>query len=350
MKLINGLGTLVAFALVGCSMQNQNQSNQEVVKNQRYYAETIKPKELKEYVYTLASDEFEGRDTGSEGQKKAANYLRDFYKKNKIASAKGLDYFQIIPEAYLNGMAKGPTENVLAFVEGSDKKAEVIVISAHYDHIGVDDTGIYNGADDDASGTASLMEIAQAFQMAKNEGKGPRRSILFLHVSGEEKGLYGSKYYSENPIYPLENTVTNLNSDMIGRIDEFHKTDSNYIYLIGTTMLSTELHNVSEEVNKKYLKMNLDYRFNDKDDPNRFYYRSDHYNFAKHNIPVIFYFNGVHEDYHQITDTPDKISYDILAKRAKLIFYTAWELANRENRVALDEKKTEPKEETAQTK
>ena len=303
------------------------------------YAQTITSKELKEYLYTFASDDFEGRDTGEPGQKKAAEFLKQRYQKMEIPSpiSEG-DYFQEIPESYFRGSIKS-SENVLAFIKGTEKPEEIVVLSAHYDHVGVDDNGnVYNGADDDGSGTVSLLEIAQAFKQAQNDGNGPKRSLLFLHVTGEEKGLYGSKFYTENPIFPLENTVTNLNVDMIGRIDKNHETDSlqNYVYLIGSDRLSTELHELSEEVNQKTVHMDLDYTYNAADDPNRFYYRSDHYNFAKHDIPIIFYFNGVHEDYHQPTDTPDKIEYELLEKRAKLIFYTAWQIANREGRLVVD--------------
>lgn len=303
------------------------------------YAETITAEELKDYLYTFASDEFEGRDTGEPGQKKAAEFLKQEYQKMNIPSPLGKDdYFQEIPQEYFSGGIKA-SENVLAFIKGTTKPDEIVVLSAHYDHVGVDSKGnVYNGADDDGSGTVSILEIAEAFAKAKKEGKGPKRSILFLHVTGEEKGLYGSRFYTENPVFPLENTVTDLNIDMIGRIDPHHeeKEKNNYIYLIGSDRLSTELHQLSEEVNKKYVQLDLDYTYNAANDPNRFYFRSDHYNFAKHNIPIIFYFNGVHEDYHEITDTPDKISYDLMAKRAKLIFYTAWEVANREKRLVVD--------------
>ncbi len=303
------------------------------------YAKTITAEELKTYLYTFAGDDFEGRDTGEPGQKKAAEYLKEQYKKMGIPSPLGGDdYFQEIPKSYFRGDIKA-SENVLAYIEGTEKPEEIVVLSAHYDHVGVDlDGNIYNGADDDGSGTVGILEIAQAFMQAKKDGKGPKRSILFLHVTGEEKGLYGSKFYTENPVFPLENTVTDLNIDMIGRIDKAHDTDdkNNYVYLIGSDRLSTELHNISEEVNKKYIQLDLDYTYNAKNDPNRFYFRSDHYNFAKHNIPIIFYFNGVHEDYHQPTDTPDKINYDLLTKRAQLVFYTAWEVANRSERLIVD--------------
>ena len=233
------------------------------------------------------------------------------------------------------------TENVVAWIRGSEKPEEYVVISSHLDHIGVNaDGNINNGADDDGSGTVAMLEMAEAFKAAEKAGKGPKRSIVFLHVTGEEKGLLGSQYYTDHePIFPLEQTVANLNIDMIGRIDPKREGDRNYVYLIGSDRLSHELHKLSEEVNAKYTQIELDYKFNDENDPNRFYYRSDHYNFAKNNIPIIFYFNGTHEDYHRPGDTPDKINYDLLKNRTQLIFHTAWEIANRENRIALDKER-----------
>ena len=180
------------------------------------------------------------------------------------------------------------------------------------------------------------MEVAEAFAKAYRSGNGPRRSVLFMAVAGEEKGLLGSSYYTQNPIFPLENTVANLNIDMIGREDKDHEGDPNYVYLIGSDKLSTDLHNLSEEANKTYTNIDLDYRYNAEDEPNRFYYRSDHYNFAKNGIPVIFYFNGVHEDYHKATDTVEKIDFDKIANISKLVFYTAWEIANRPDRPIVD--------------
>jgi len=230
------------------------------------------------------------------------------------------------------------SENIVAVIRGFEKPDEFVVISSHLDHIGVNDNGdINNGADDDGSGTVAMLEIAEAFKQAADTGNGPKRSIVFLHVTGEEKGLLGSKYYTDNdPVFPLSQTVANLNIDMIGRIDPKHEDNGNYVYLIGSDKLSTELHDLSEEVNDKYSQLKLDYTYNDENDPNRFYYRSDHYNFVKNNIPVIFYFSGTHEDYHRPGDTPDKINYDLLENRARLIFYTAWEIANREARIELD--------------
>lgn len=231
---------------------------------------------------------------------------------------------------------KFETENVLGLVEGGDKKDEIIIITAHYDHVGKSGDQIYNGADDDASGTAAVMELAQAFAMAKKDGNGPRRSLLFMTVTGEEKGLLGSEYYSDNPVWPLDLTVANLNIDMIGRVDPAHEESDPYVYVIGSDRLSLDLHAINEQVNELYTDLDLDYTYNSTDDPNRFYYRSDHYNFAKHNIPIIFYFNGTHEDYHQPTDTVEKIRFDLLKKRSDLIFYCTWELANREQRIRLN--------------
>jgi hypothetical protein len=235
-------------------------------------------------------------------------------------------------------------ENVLGFLEGSDPKLkqEILVVTGHYDHIGLTTSGtdkVNNGADDDGSGTTGVLLIAEAFTKAKKAGKGPKRSILFMTVVGEEKGLLGSEWYSEHPVFPLEKTIADLNTDMIGRTGfEYQgKPDSaNYIYVIGSDKLSSELRKISETVNSTYTKMVLDYKYDDPKDTERIYYRSDHYNFAKHNIPIIFYFDGLHQDYHKPSDEVSKINFTLLAKRAQLTYYTAWELANRTSRPLVD--------------
>lgn len=231
------------------------------------------------------------------------------------------------------------SSNVIGLLPGTDLKDEYLVISAHYDHLGIRNGNIYYGADDDGSGTVSILQIAQAFAKAKAEGKGPRRSIVFLANSGEEEGLWGSDYYTSHPTFPLEKTTADLNIDMIGRTDSSRKIgDSlNYVYVVGDDKLSTELRTISEAMNKKYLKMELDYKFNDPNDRNNIYFRSDHYNFAKHGVPIIFYYDGMlGADYHRPTDTPDKINYNLMAKRAQLVFYTAWEMANRNDMLKRD--------------
>ena len=230
------------------------------------------------------------------------------------------------------------TENVLGIIEGSKYPEEIVVLTAHYDHLGIENGKIYYGADDDGSGTVALLEIAQAFSQAKKDGFGPARTILFMPVTGEERGLMGSEYYTDKPVFPLKNTVVDLNIDMIGRVDAAHINNEEYVYIIGSNRLSSELHTINENANKASANIALDYSFNSFDDPNRFYYRSDHYNFAKNNIPVIFYFSGVHEDYHKPTDTVDKIRFNKMMKITQLVFNTAWELANMEHRLVVDVK------------
>ena len=300
------------------------------------FAASITAKELKENLYVYASDYFQGRETGTVGQRRAVDFLQNFYSTQGIEEAKGTDNYTQPMKLNIKGV-EVETENVAAIIKGSKFPEEYIVISSHLDHIGIKNGEINNGADDDGSGTVALLEIAEAFKIAADVGQGPKRSLIFLHVTGEEKGLLGSSYYANNPLYPLTQTMTNLNVDMIGRTDPKREDkDPNYIYLIGADRLSQDLHDISEATNTKYTQFKLDYTFNEEKDPNRFYYRSDHYIFAKNNIPVIFYFSGTHEDYHKPGDTPDKIMYDLLAKRTQLIFYTAWELANRTDKIRLN--------------
>lgn len=222
--------------------------------------------------------------------------------------------------------------NVIGYIEGTDKKDEYLYLSAHYDHLGKKGEVIYYGADDDGSGTVAIMEIARAFSQAKKEGNGPRRTVVFLAVSGEEKGLWGSEYYTDHPAFPLDKTTADLNIDMIGRIDpnRKHGDSTNYVYIVGDDKLSSELKPISIAANQKLTNLELDYKFNEPDDPERIYFRSDHYNFARKGVPIIFYFDGIHADYHKPSDTWDKINYDLLEKRARLVFMTAWEMANRD--------------------
>lgn len=229
------------------------------------------------------------------------------------------------------------SSNVIALLPGTTKKDEYVLVTSHYDHLGMRGKEIFYGADDDGSGTTGVLQIAEAWAKAKNEGHPPARNIVFMTVSGEEKGLLGSEFYSGNPTFPLNKTSVDLNIDMIGRIDPKYVGDSlNYLYIIGDDKLSSNLRPITDSVNKRYVNMQLDRRFNDLTDPNRYYYRSDHYNFAKNGVPVIFYFNGTHADYHRSTDTVDKINFDLMAKRARLVFYTSWEMANRNEMMARD--------------
>jgi len=221
-------------------------------------------------------------------------------------------------------------ENVVGLLEGSDKtlKNEYVVLTAHYDHVGVHAaTGeIYNGADDDGSGTSVILELAEAF--VSNPFK-PRRSILFMTVAGEEKGLLGSSYYTQHPLFPLDRTIANINIDMVGRIDEKHEQSGStpYVYVIGSDKISTELDSLLNAANKQTVRLALDYEYNDDNDPNQFYRRSDHYNFARNGIPIVFFFTGVHEDYHQPTDTVEKIEFERMQQIGQLVYATAWKVA-----------------------
>ena len=340
MKKFNTLLLILALS-VSCSQENASDK----------YAESITSEELSDLIYEFSSDKFEGRNTGEPGQKLAVEFIREFYKSNNIIKADNTeDYFQKFLVDFDSREVTRPdninqdnidwvkTENVAAIIEGSTYPNEYIVLTAHLDHVGIENGEIFNGADDDGSGSMALLEIAEAFKLAELDGNRPKRSIVILHVSAEEKGLLGSKYYTDNPLYPLDQTITNLNVDMIGRTDPTRNSNNDeYIYLIGTDRLSTMLHETSEKVNYKTVNLELDYRFNAWDDPNRFYERSDHWHFAKNNIPVIFYFSGTHEDYHQPTDTAEKIRYDLLTKRTRLIFHTAWEIANMDERIEVDQ-------------
>ena len=336
MKKIISLCLLVF--LTNCSSQKYSIREETCAK----YLKNISIESLKKNLFVIASDEMQGRDTGSEGQKKAGQYIIDFYKKNGVRYPKGAeDYYQKIPAEFLNAKRNEnlpDSENIWAYIEGSDKKEEIVVLSAHYDHVGIKNGEIYNGADDDGSGTVALMEIAVAFQKAKNEGHGPSRSVLILHMTGEEHGLHGSRYYSENPLFPLANTIADVNIDMIGRRDEFHSDSNNYVYIIGSDYLSSDLFKLCENANKKFTNLALDYKYNDKNDPNRYYYRSDHYNFAKNGIPSVFIFNGTHADYHKPTDEVSKIEFDALTKRTQYAFAIVWEIANRKERLVIDKK------------
>jgi hypothetical protein len=316
------------------------------------YAETITISDLKRHLEIIASDDMEGRESGSKGQFKAARYIvKEFEQlglERIVENGEYKSYFQWF-DVYKNGSTqilklnskqhekdfeKLATMNILGFLQGKSKPEEVIVISAHYDHIGISKSGeINNGADDDGSGTAAVLELAEAFVKAKKEGNGPERSILFILFTGEEKGLLGSKHYADfEPIIPLKNIICNLNIDMIGRKDDKHETDQ-YLYLIGADKISKDLDSISKTINKDKLGFEIDYTYNNEEDPNRFYYRSDHYNFAKHNVPIVFFFTGVHEDYHKSGDDVEKILFPKYSKISQYIFYIAWEVANRQKRL-----------------
>lgn len=229
--------------------------------------------------------------------------------------------------------------NVIGIVEGTDKKEEYVFLTGHYDHLGKRDGKIYYGADDDGSGTCAVITMAEAFAKAKAEGHGPRRTVVFMTVSGEEKGLWGSEYYSDHPLLPLDKTTVDLNTDMVGRVDTERKLADtlNYVYVIGHDKISSDLPVINEGANNQFTQLTLDYKFDDPNDPERIYFRSDHYNFARKGVPVLFFYDGMLKaDYHKPTDTVDKINWSLYEKRVRMIFYTAWEMANRDAMLVRD--------------
>lgn len=237
------------------------------------------------------------------------------------------------------------TQNIAAFHEGVDPelKDEVVVVTSHYDHLGIgqpDSTGdrIYNGADDDGSGTIGLLNFAEALTQAADEGLRPKRSILFLNVSAEEKGLLGSRYYSDHPIFPMEKTVANINTDMIGRVDEEHekKGIEEYTYIIGSEIISSELDSLIKVANSRSGQLELDKKYNDLEDPNQFYRRSDHWHFGRKGVPFAFFFTGVHEDYHQPSDEVHKIRFEKMAKIVRTMYASTIIIANTDHPPTVD--------------
>ncbi|MEO7176908.1 MAG: M28 family peptidase [Saprospiraceae bacterium] len=228
--------------------------------------------------------------------------------------------------------------NVIGMIPASDPnlQQEAVVLSAHFDHLGIRDGVVYNGADDNASGSASILEIIRTLQEAKKQGQGPRRNVIVIFFSGEEKGLYGSEYYTQSPLWPLEQTIADVNVDMVGRVDKRHPDNPDYIYVIGADRLSQQLADIQVIANNTYCHLQLDETYNALNDPNRYYYRSDHYNFAKNGVPSVFYFSGTHSDYHKSTDDADLLNYPLLEKRCKFIFFVLWELANRNTRLRMN--------------
>ncbi|MEK6450495.1 MULTISPECIES: M28 family metallopeptidase [unclassified Myroides] len=331
--LLSVLGLTLSFTSCKTSHPTVN-----VTQPQTSYWEMVNQDTLAKHLKVITADDFEGRRTGEKGQKKATDYIVNYYKQRNISFPNQADsYTQVVPASFMSKaqMKLKDSENIWAFIEGSEKPDEVLVITAHYDHLGILMGQIYNGADDNGSGTVAVMELARLFKSLANEGIKPKRSVLFLHVTGEEFGLYGSRYYVENPIIPLKNTIANINIDMIGRKGKEYKGDSDYVYVVGADKLSLELNEMSEQANKESVNLDLDYAYNAEDHPEQIYYRSDHYSFAKHKVPAMFYFNGTHEDYHLPGDTFDKIDMHLLTQRTKLAFATAWKILNAPERPKL---------------
>ena len=319
---------------------------------------------LKEHVFMLASDSLQGRETGTTGQLQAAFYCTNSLRKSRLLSAFRIDSIRgsfrqtfafTITDVALFGNSRVPGSapptykrhelaplpvtakdsnrvllghNLAGLLIGTDLKQEVVVLSAHYDHLGRSGSQIFHGADDNASGTATVLGVAAVFDSLARQGVRPRRSILFVLFSGEEGGLLGSQYFVYNSPIPLNQFVCDLNVDMVGRVDYFHRKKPDYCYLI-TDKLGRELQTTAETANQQSVNLALNQGgYDTKNDPEQHFYRSDQYNFAKLGLPVLFFTSGQHPDYHRPSDTADRIVYDVLQKRATLVFQTAWRVAN----------------------
>lgn len=315
------------------------QSKKEQTAERSSYYQEINQDSIKKNLKTFTSDKFAGRRTGEPGQKLAAAFLTAYYKKLGILPPPNAQtYTQEIPASFMaNSMMRlKDSENVWGYIQGTEKPEEVLIISAHYDHLGTLLGQIYYGADDNGSGTVAVMEMARVFKSLYDKGIKPKRSILFLHLTGEEFGLFGSRYYVQHPIIPLQQTIANLNIDMIGRNSSEFTGTGDFIFVVGSNKISQDLQNTIERSNNESNKLVLDYKFDDDNDPQKIYYRSDHYSFAEKGIPAAFFYNGTHEDYHLQTDTFDKIDFPLLQKRTQLIFQTAFNLSNANERPTIN--------------
>ncbi len=320
------------------------QFKQQIARNRRFLigpSVTLRPPEDNEnkidenFHHVIINPEMAKKMIG----KKIRKVKKVRTKINRGKSPKGVKIKAKIRGHMIKRDRRTHTSNVIGLLLGKhpEKKKEHIIVTAHFDHLGKRGDDIFNGADDNGSGTSTVLELAEAFSTAAAFDQGPDRSIIFLLLSGEEKGLLGSKFYTDHPIIPLEQTMANVNIDMVGRVDKKHD-NPRYIYVIGADRLSTTLHDINEDVNSKYENLELDYTYNEEDDPNRYYYRSDHYNFAVKGIPAIFFFNGTHNDYHRPSDTIDKIQFDKMSSIGRHIFHLIWELGNRPDAIEVNVK------------
>ncbi len=251
-------------------------------------------------------------------------------------------------------------QNVVAVIDGSDPqlKDTYVAFGAHYDHVGYaegevvkgedgarrlgavgrvtpghEDDRIWNGADDDGSGTVALMALAKAFA----QGHRPKRSLLFVWHAGEERGLLGSRYFADYPTVPMDKIVAQLNIDMIGRNRDDKASEANTVYLVGSDRISSELHAINSAANDAFAKpLTLDYEFNDPTDPEQLYYRSDHYSYAAKGVPVIFFTTGLHPDYHANTDEVGKIEFGKLTRIVELVYETGVRVGNLDHAPARD--------------
>ena len=374
----NYFAFVLVLTFVFQSMAPAQAPSIKVTSDEKRIAEGVTAKQLSDYLYFVASDEMEGRDTPSRGLDTTAKFIgmnlskwgfkpagdNDTYfqkigLKRNPAAQPGRQFLFSADQKYdpatMNGTDYVLTQNVVAVWEGSDPvlKNEMVAIGAHYDHVGthLDAKGpdkIWNGADDDGSGTVAVLSIAEALAKAP---KRPKRSVLFVWHCGEEKGLWGSKYFNKFPTVDITKVVAQLNIDMIGRSQDPNNiircdkqgkpcngalTKADAIYVIGSEMMSSTLGSIVKSANAGYLNLGYDYKYDDPKDPEKFFFRSDHFNYALNGIPIAFWFDGVHEDYHQPGDEPQKIDYNKMEKVARTIMITLLKLTDVKERPKVD--------------
>jgi len=314
----------------------------------RRIAELVSERELMSHLSFLASDAVQGREAGTPFEKVAATYLIAHHQRWGNPPFLKNSYIHTFPLRRIrpttenpdnpkNSSKKKPVQtskslydtliawNVLAYRPGTVQPGQYVILSAHYDHLGVNSRGeVYNGADDNGSGTAVLLEAARLLSLLPP----PKRSIIFFHTGAEEKGLVGAFRFVRDSLIPLDSIVAVLNVDMLGRADTLHQPGENYLYAIGPAYTTPRLKEIHEAVNAACCGWQFDYRYDDKSHPERLFYRSDHYAFAQKGVPAVFYFGGLHGDYHQTTDDIEKIEPARLRRSAVLLAALAWTLAN----------------------
>lgn len=300
--------------------------------------QSVSVADLRTHLEFLAHDALQGREAGTPYEKVAAAYL--------IAQHRRFGHEPFLPQGYVHAFPLAPKRrdsppakkrtslpppdtpyawNILTCRRGFLAPGEYVILSAHYDHIGVASDGrVYNGADDNGSGTAVLLEAARLLSLLPP----PKRTIVFFHTAAEEKGLLGAMRFVRDSLIRLDSIVAVVNTDMLGRTDTLYPSGELYLYAIGSKRASSRLHKLQEAVNALCCGWRLDYRYDDPKDPLRLFYRSDHYAFAKHGVPAVFYFGGLHEDYHGTGDDVEKIEWERLRLAAILTASLAWSLAN----------------------
>ncbi|MDR1198656.1 MAG: M28 family peptidase [Prevotellaceae bacterium] len=325
MRLFTALTGILIFSqsFIQAQTYSTSQKIYSHISDAEKYSVKINKNDLEEIVTALCSPEFEGRRFGSVGNQKAMEYIASEFKKRNISKSNGNLYEQFFKDDNKYGI------NVMGIVEGYLYPDENIIVTCHYDGLGMADSTLFPGADDNATGVAALIEIAEAFSAAAISNVRPKRSVIFIAFDAGKHQMTGSKIYSKYPVKPVEKTQILLNMDMLGRDDcGLTEDESNYVFLLCHEQVSPFLQQINDSINSVHTHLKTEYDFyRNQQIFDLFYPTSDHYNFTG-KVPAVFYTGGINADVHSPNDTPDKISYTTLRNRALLVFYTAWIYAN----------------------